>query len=483
MSRSRILRTIRSGNNDYVPVQPTPPWREEDEQRWARWERMSYKPQSPQSEIPAPEPEPATEPVPATAAEPSPPPSPVPLTETFEALYNLLGKYLGCSDHQRTILALWIVHTYCPEIFTFTPYLNIWSPEGQSGKTTCMKLLRLLCKNSWMPAGGLTAARLMDQIARRRPTLLLDDWHTAFRPTEAQSIIGFLNAGSAEEATYTARGADELDIYCPKAFAGPASLPDSLAGRSIPIVIQRCKPSEVRAPFCAAVVRGHSGVLVEQIPRSITDNYEALYRHLTDLFFSDLPGFSPRQRECALPLLTVARALGGKWPRRARLALMRAFGIYTGSDLSFALQLLHDIRAFFLTGKERIFNAELLEYLNGLDGRPWSRDRKGKPIHPNTLRNHLRDLDICPSYNQWINKQERKGFSRDDFVEAWERYLPAAPAAGNSGVIKPSPEVVETASAVVESGFEVVETTLGVVEKPSELVENNTEVVDNSHYV
>src|SRR5438105_3356692 len=75
-------------------------------------------------------------------------------------------------------------------------------------------------------------------------------------PTETQSIIGFLNAGCAEDSQYTLRSADteDKDIYCPKAFAGPGTLPAPLADRSIPIVLQRRQRSEKVAPFCTRVI-------------------------------------------------------------------------------------------------------------------------------------------------------------------------------------------------------------------------------------
>src|SRR5947209_199044 len=355
-------------------------------------------PLPPEPETPVPEPPP--EPLPALPAQTVPQQDP--FTHTFEALYHLIGKYLACSDHQRTILALWIVHTYCLEVFPVTPYLYVYSPEKQSGKTVCMRLLRLLANNSWMPAGGLTATRLMEQIAQRRPTVLLDDWHTIFRPREAQSIIGFLNASSAEETRYSGVGAEDKDIYCPKAFAGPVGLPSLLAGHSIPIRLQRRKPNQYALPCYSSVVRIESAPLVEQIREWIHDkeNYRTLYRHASELFGSDLPEFSPRQRECAFPLLSIARMLGGKWYRRAHLALLRVFDIYAGPDLSFGLQLLQDIRVFFITtGRPKVFTAELVPYLTDLTYRPWSRDRKRTPIHPLNLGYHLRQFGVCSTYN------------------------------------------------------------------------------------
>lgn len=457
----RTMNAIRRGNNYYVPVQPAPPWPEEDEQRW---ERMSPK-TNPLPEAPEPDPsapEPVPEPVAPAMAETAPEPEPVPLVETFEALNRLLAKYLACSDHQRTVLALWIIHTWCFEVFPVTPYLNISSPENQSGKTVCMKMLSLLSSNSWMPAGGLTATRLMEHIAERRPTLFLDDWHTAFRPTEAQSIIGFLNAGSSEESQYNARNArdDDKDIYCPKAFAGAEALPASLADRSIPIVLQRRRPAEFTLPFYAGIARSRSAVLVEQIQHWLKDdeNRRALCHHAADIVLSRLPGFSPRRHQCALPLLTIAEMLGGKWPRRTRIALLRVFGLHGTDDPAIGTQLLADIHSFFIQhpGCTKVSTVQLLEYLIGLEGRPWKRYHGTKPLSSNGLRALLRKYEIRRASNQRLQDGSRhKGFRRSDFQAAWSRHLPEVVPA-QAEVVPNTPEVVPAHTEVVPGNTEVV---------------------------
>ena len=107
----------------------------------------------------------------------------MPFDETVTALAKVLRKFLVCSDSHIVVLALWIIHTYCYEIFPSTPYLNIYSPEKQSGKTICMGLLNVLARKAWIPGGGTAPPRIMSRIARRRPTLLLDDWQLVFRPS------------------------------------------------------------------------------------------------------------------------------------------------------------------------------------------------------------------------------------------------------------------------------------------------------------
>ena len=484
MSRARIIKAIRSGNNYYVPVEPTPPWREEDGKRWSRF---PLKPEfQPQPEPPEPPPEPPPPPAPVVSAENSPDsepdPEPAPLVEVVDAIYGLLPHYMACSDHQRAILTLWIVHTYCFEVFPATPYLNIYSPETQSGKTLCLQLLRMLCHNSWMPGGGLTSTRLMDHIAKRRPTLLLDDWHTAFRPTEAQSIIGFLNAGFSEDSRYAGRGSDgseDLDIYCPKAFAGSASLPGPLADRSLPIVLQRHKPSESFRIFCSTIIHPQSESIARQLRLWFKDydRLHSVYNHAQSIYESNLPGFSLRQKACALPLLTIARLLGNKWTRRAHVALRRIFDIHTPEELSTGRQLLHDIRDFFLNDakgkdKDKILTTDLLEHLNHLNGRPWSRDTKGKPLTPVRLRCYLRDFNVCRSSSHWVNRQNRKGFRMQDFVASWETYLPPV----SSSI--PQSQLAESGSQVAETLPQVAEIAPQLAQNVPQLAENNTQVAE-----
>src|SRR5579864_3798965 len=66
---------------------------------------------------------------------------------------EFIGRYLQCSEHQRTVLALWALHTHCMSAAQVTPYLAIQSAEKQSGKTLCLQLLNLLCESPALTAG------------------------------------------------------------------------------------------------------------------------------------------------------------------------------------------------------------------------------------------------------------------------------------------------------------------------------------------
>src|SRR5437016_1324447 len=168
------------------------------------------------------------------------------MNETLLTMAAFIRVFLGCSDHQAAVLALWIAHTYCFDSLFLTPYLEIFSPENQSGKSVCLRLLSMLCHKAWLPA-GLNSTRLINRIVNYRPTLLLDNWNTLLRPSDSQSILGFLQAGTRDESYYPVSAEEEncdRTIFCPKAFAGPGRLPASLAPRCIPIALRRLTPTE-----------------------------------------------------------------------------------------------------------------------------------------------------------------------------------------------------------------------------------------------
>src|SRR5205807_2541176 len=151
-----------------------------------------------------------------------------------------------------------------------------FSPDKQSGKSVCLQLLNLLACKTWMPS-GIGKSRIMSEIAKSQPVLLLDDWHTLFGSSDAQPIIGFLNAGSTGGLRHVFRPGNERPgdddspsvaspiIYCPKAFAGLGDLPSSLADRCIPIALQRKKPDERVLPFWLDVALMQAAPLVKPL--------------------------------------------------------------------------------------------------------------------------------------------------------------------------------------------------------------------------
>src|SRR5215471_18153142 len=64
--------------------------------------------------------------------------------QILDDICAFLARYLHCSPEQRTVLALWILHTHSFPAARSTPYLAIQSARKLSGKSLCLRLLSLL---------------------------------------------------------------------------------------------------------------------------------------------------------------------------------------------------------------------------------------------------------------------------------------------------------------------------------------------------
>src|SRR5579872_6196758 len=185
-------------------------------------------------------------------------------SDVVSQVSEFIGRYLQCSEHQRTVLALWVLHTYCFPAAQVTPYLYIRSAHKQSGKTLCLQLFALLCEGSALTSGVFKASDLaLPMPAKPISALLLDECHATIgtRSRSKGPTLRGLLAGSFHLLHGHGNIAQERNAFCPKAFAGFGPLPEDLADRSIPIILEPLKvPSSLNAEpgtptqktFCAS---------------------------------------------------------------------------------------------------------------------------------------------------------------------------------------------------------------------------------------
>ncbi len=349
--------------------------------------------------------------------------------QMMNQLEDFISEFLVCSDSQRAILALWILHTYCYQVSLSTPYLNIYSCVEQSGKSVCLAVLRGLCANPWW-ASGIPVSTLTRKTVADRPTVLLDNWHTTFRGNDKHQITGFLLNGCQDFQSFTLLekgSAREVNLYCPKAFAGMTSLPPSLAQRCIPIALQRLKPHQEVTPVFITLAKQTTQPYTSWMQNWTRDHLEAIRKNTIGCCYrKSLPSLSPHQQDYAQTLLGLAETISGQWPQKVRAALLEILKEEQDREAS-SVQLLSDVRDAFAHHQNsgRIFTHELLEYLHSLDHRTWHEWNKGQPMTAHSLSSLLRKHFNIYSRSQRRDKQKRRGYQQSDFVEAWERYLPA----------------------------------------------------------
>lgn len=356
--------------------------------------------------------------------------------EMLDSIASFLRRFLVCDELEITILTLWIAHTYCQSQFLTTAYLDIRSPESQSGKSLCLALLNSLCYRPVLLTGA-SATTVKDRLLHSRSVqdmtnkdgkivlkpphaILLDNCHHILSSSERQPLLAILTAGTRSISRY-AWGNTDYCVFGPKAFAGNGRLPRSLAELCIPIVLRRKKPSEKIPRFDHDTDRLPDKVL-NWLCNLMLNSYLASEDTLQAP--PNLPpDLTPRQQDCAEPLLHLADSVAGPWPAKARAAIAAAFKLSEWTD---SIQVLWDIRAWFHVkdNPEHLLSRDLLALLTAMEQRPWSgwtgkSGRKlGRLLNPYGI--FSRNMTIG-------DKKNLKGYLLKDFSDAWERYLPSLP--------------------------------------------------------
>src|SRR5215468_3232500 len=372
-----------------------------------------------------------------TKPEPSPgsPPTSVDGAQLLQQIIQFIGRYLHCSEHQRTVLALWVFHTHCFPAAQVTPYLAIRSNHKQSGKTLCLQLLSRLCSEPAFSA-GFTAATLTRRIDPAIPTLLLDEFQATIgtrsrskNPTLRALLVSGFTCGPG----YTGRQG-ESTLFCPKAFAGIGALPEMLADRSIPISLEPITRYEKVKRLNLNRALDEAEPIVNALFEWSEKNFEALNQADSLAPEQFPPGLSPRRLDMVEPLLQIAAQIGGPWPVKAREALAALFEQELAHDRKDRIKLLSDLRdAFAHHGNpERISTAALLDWLHTQPDRPWNREG---PITAQTLAFLLQPFNISSRTLRVGKASPARGYILQDFVAKWARLL--TPEADGSPVKRP----------------------------------------------
>src|SRR5262249_42561957 len=129
------------------------------------------------------------------------------------------------------------------------------------------------------------------------------------------------------------------------------------------------------------------------------------------------------------PLIAVADAAGGAWPSMARLAAV-ALSSEDDVPVSVGMRLLADIQEIF-GGRDHLHIADMLRQLHDLEDAPWG-DWYGSPLTPRGLAKLLGPYRILPTRRR-LGQENRRGYFREDFTDAWNRYVPELGTSGTSG--------------------------------------------------
>ena len=339
----------------------------------------------------------------------------------LDALKGMVERFLVLPQGGSSLMALWVLHTYCFAAFGLSPYLIFVSPTKQCGKSTAIMLLLGLV-NKPLPASNGTAAVIFRAIDQWQPTLLLDEADSFVIHDEG--IRGILNAGHTKRLAFVLRcvGDDykpkHFSVWSPKALAAIGNLQPTIMDRSIVIEMQRKKPNQkVERLEDEFLDSPELEALRRKCVRWATDNTE-IVRHNRPRIRG---GLNDRVADNWTTLMKVAEVAG--WWHDADYALNKLIPQSDDAD-DLGVMLLNDIRALFVKRNSPTLSSEdIVKHLNDLDERPWPSLNHDKGLTKTRLARILRHYKVRPMTIR-IGDRTPKGYSRGSFKEAWERYLP-----------------------------------------------------------
>lgn len=349
-------------------------------------------------------------------------------------------------------VALWDAHAHLLDAFDSTPRLAFLSPEPGSGKSRALEIVETLVPHP-MVAVNASAAALFRAVSglEGRPTILFDEIDTVFGPKagDNEELRGFLNAGHRRSGvTYrcvgdgSSQSVQAFPSYCAVAMAGLGSLPDTILTRSVIIRMRRRAPNEKVEPFRQRIHEKQGNALRDQLARWATQA-----RKTVEGVWPEMPdGVTDRPADVWEPLLAIADAAGGDWPKRARVACVELVNAAKEEDkASLGIRLLTDLRDQVFCGSDRMPTAVILDMLNSLEDAPWG-DYNGKPLTARGLSRMLSE------YVTAANKPIRprgirtpsgtpKGYYAEDLADAWTRYCPPPPPGAATSATSATPQV------------------------------------------
>jgi Protein of unknown function (DUF3631) len=364
--------------------------------------------------------------------------------EILQDIINTINKYLVISENDALLAALWAMYTHVFDAYRVTPYLLITSPVAICGKSTLLKVLKVLVFNQHYIDRGSTSA-LFRRIDRDRPTLLLNEADEFIK--KGQDYEYLLNGGFEYEGQITIsvpnKNGDWTDksfsTYCAKAFAsiGKSNFWDALLTRCLTINLKKKMENEDRIDFDGEDIDEEKAIKtrIETWAKNNIDTLKAMRKEKLDIKLIN------RDKDKWKPLLNIARLAGEKWYNKAMAAAVASIPVKEeDEELSIGLQLLRDCRFVYnieahkqkeylrgLIPPEDKLHGErgLVEWLWTIEGSGWDTYVKNKPITLNWLAKELKPYGIKSERCTTAGPDHgRAVWYRYKFEDAWARYLP-----------------------------------------------------------
>jgi len=339
------------------------------------------------------------------------------LLDEMEAIFR---KHVLVEKQAISAIALWIMHAWCIEAFSLSPFLRINSPTKGCGKTTLLMLISELLPKCLLTANITTASmfRLIDKFGA---SVGIDEADGAFK--ENPELLSLVNASYTRSTAQVPRCASETNevelfsVWGPKVICGIGKLPPTTEDRSIVIPLKKKKSTDKMERFRFDKL-GAFGELKSRLKRFADDSIDAL-KEAED---PDLPEeLGDRPADNWRQLIMIADLVGENWPNKARASAKVLND--SQEDEEQLVHLLRDIRVVS-EGKKAMPSAKLTELLIKIEGSPWANlsSKYKDELTANKLARMLAPLRIKPKKNRF-EEGSLQGYKFIDFDDAFDRYL------------------------------------------------------------
>jgi hypothetical protein len=274
--------------------------------------------------------------------DPAPAICPSGLDALLNAMVRIIRARVALTYHEAVAVALWCAASWGvrakktglpgPEWF---PRLAIGSPSKRCGKSTLMDTIAHLVLRP-LRADDISTSTLFRATETTQPTLLIDEADELLKRN--RDLAALLNSGVARSGqvmrsveTRSTKGAKSFEpaafaTFCAVAVAGIGKLTDTLADRSIRIVLQRRPVGATRKRMRARDLIA----LRERICPSLAGHADAMAlameAGMPDATLTSLGLPSERDIDNWEPMGAVAVLAGGAWPVRWHAAAVSLAG-------------------------------------------------------------------------------------------------------------------------------------------------------------
>lgn len=334
-------------------------------------------------------------------------------------------RFIVCQPETARAVALWASMTWFMDVVQVAPLAVITAPEKRCGKSQLLFLLGRLVYRP-LTASNISTAALFRTIDAWRPTMLVDEADSFMK--ENEDMRGLLNSGHTRDGAYIIRVVGDnheptrFNTWGAKALAGIGRIADTLMDRAVVLELRRKLPNE-KVERLRYAEQDLFETLAEKLCRFAEDHREAVRKARPDLPAK----LNDRAQDNWEPLLAIADVAGGLWPSLARAAALKLSGA-SESSLTIGVELLSDIQEVWEAKRvDRISTADLIAALCEDEEKPWATYNKGFQIKPRQVARKLSEYGISSNTIR-IGPATPKGFMREQFTEAFSRYLASPPS-------------------------------------------------------